>query len=57
MIKKIKNIVELKKLGIISFDTFKQTLTSYAGMLSHCRSEKVKKLLRKIILSSNDQRE
>ncbi len=45
MIRKIKNVAELKIQKTISFDTFKQILTSYAGMLSHCKSGKIQKIV------------
>ena len=50
MIRKITEIVRLKKSGTVSLETFKQTLMSYAGMLGHCKSKKLKGLLRKQIL-------
>lgn len=56
----IKYILKMKYYirycdDFVLLDTFKQTLTSYAGMLGHCKSWKVKRLLRKTILSNNDQ--
>ncbi len=51
MIKKIKKIVELKKSKAVSLDTFKQTLISYAGMLSHCKSNKLKKHIKESIFN------
>ena len=46
MIKKIREAHTQYKSKIISLEQFKQILASYAGMLSHCKSRKIKKLIR-----------
>lgn len=53
-IKKIRDTTILKRSELISSDKFKQILASYAGMLSHCKSEQLKKLLKKYILTRED---
>lgn len=51
MIKKIHRSFTLFKLKIISLETFRQTLTSYAGILSHCDSYKLKKHIKEEVFN------
>ena len=49
MVKKMAMAHTRYKSGTISLDEFKQIMDSYAGMLSHCKSEKIKRLIRERI--------
>ncbi len=49
MISKIIKISELSKIASVSSEKSREILMSYAGMLSHCKSKKVRGLLKGIL--------